>query len=134
MSKQTLEKALLEAKPEPQKAGSEFASLNEFMEHYLEDMGHKGNAVAFLSKTKGTASKLQVSWEGIPYMVGMLYRACIDGYHPLVLAGLTQQQENEFKNMVDTIRNQIALHLQRGSVKPNTPTKALYDQVIALGF
>lgn len=134
--KQTLEKALATARPEQKNTG-DWESLDAFLHYYLDEAKYQDAAIrrlTALSTRPANASQLAGSWDSIPFLIGILYRAEVDGHRPLRIIGMTQEQEQSFQHMCTTIRTAINTYTSGGSGSRSTPTKALYDQIRAIGF
>lgn len=132
----TLEKALLEAQPVTKKSSCNYDTLDDLFHIYVEGRGLKRSTINYLSAEPFTVKMACNSWDAIPYLIGILYRAQYDGYRPLELIGFTPEQVKKFQELCELLRQKAYQQTPEGGgqVKPNTLTNQLYDQVIANDF
>jgi hypothetical protein len=111
--------------------GAELSDVESIIKYYLDDSGFRNEAMKLIPGMKTTPLSGMQNWTLIPIWIGLIYRAHNDGFQPMQMLGLTNEQANQFTELCAAIRVAAAGYKKQN---PNTPTSQLYAQVRQLGF
>lgn len=131
-----IEKSLLKARPVPV---VEEWNPDRFMGYYFRDHGvakwmgnyMTGSASSLQAGAGVSVKALASSWNTIPILIGVLYRAQTDGNRVFQMLGMTDDQAIQLMEQLNSLR---FLCSEYTAQPQKTLTGMLYDQIQQQGF